>query len=80
MVAAGMAKERSKVETGKGHTPRRTVNEISFHSLRRTATSLMKNAGVPAAVAMDTGYVFLRYLCCSLNSVWLANIVRAHEQ
>jgi integrase len=53
LVAAGMAKERGKLETGKGHSQRRTVNEISFHSLRHTATSLLKNAGVPAAVAMD---------------------------
>ena len=53
LVAAGMAKERTKEETGKGHAQRRTVNEISFHSLRHTATSLLKNAGVPVAVAMD---------------------------
>jgi len=53
LVAAGMANERTKEETGKGHSQRRTVNEISFHSLRHTATSLLKNAGVPAAVAMD---------------------------
>jgi integrase len=53
LVAAGMAKERTKEETGKGHSQRRTVSEISFHSLRHTATSLLKNAGVSAAVAMD---------------------------
>jgi integrase len=53
LVAAGMAKERSKYETGKGRTLRRTISEISFHSLRHTATSLLKNAGVPEAVAMD---------------------------
>jgi integrase len=48
-----MAKGRTKEETGKGHSQRRTVSEISFHSLRHTATSLLKNAGVSAAVAMD---------------------------
>jgi integrase len=53
LVAAGMAKERTKEETGKGHSQRRTVSEISFHSLSHTATSLLKNAGVPTAVAMD---------------------------
>jgi integrase len=52
LVAAGLAPERTKEETGKGHSQRRTVSEISFHSLH-TATSLLKNAGVPAAVAMD---------------------------
>lgn len=53
LVVAGMAKERGREETGMGHAQRRTVSEISFHSLRNTATSLLKNAGVPAAVAMD---------------------------
>ena len=53
LVAAGMAKERSKYETGKGRALRRTISEISFHSLRHTATSLLKNAGVPEAVAID---------------------------
>jgi len=28
-------------------------SRISFHSLRHTATSLMKNAGVPQSVVMD---------------------------
>jgi integrase len=53
LVAAGMAKERSHEETGAGRSQRRTVSEISFHSLRHTATSLLKNAGVSSAVAMD---------------------------
>lgn len=53
LVDAGMAKERSKKETGKGRSSRRTVSAISFHSLRHTATSLLKNAGVSEAVAMD---------------------------
>ncbi|MBI5767888.1 MAG: tyrosine-type recombinase/integrase [Verrucomicrobia bacterium] len=53
LVDAGMAKERSKKETGKGRSRRRTVNAISFHSLRHTATSLLKNAGVSEAIAMD---------------------------
>jgi len=34
LVAAGMAKERSHAETGGGRSRRRTVSEISFHSLR----------------------------------------------
>ena len=53
LVAASMAKPRTKEETGAGRGLRRTVSEISFHSLRHTATSLLKNAGVPEAVAMD---------------------------
>jgi integrase len=53
LVAAGLAKERSKEETGNGRSRARKVNELSFHSLRHTATSLLKTAGVSEAVAMD---------------------------
>jgi integrase len=52
-VAAGMATDRTKEETDEGRSHRRPVSEISFHSLRHTATSLLKKAGVPEAVAMD---------------------------
>lgn len=50
---ANMAKERKKEATGKGRSRRRQTSALSFHSLRHTATSLLKNAGVPEAVAMD---------------------------
>jgi len=53
LVAAGMADTRSKAETGAGRSRSRPISEISFHSLRHTATSLLKNAGVPESVAMD---------------------------
>lgn len=36
-----------------GRNARRAASEISFHSLRHTATSLMKNAGVSPAIVMD---------------------------
>lgn len=55
MFAAGLVKERSnKAEHGEGNRSRkRRTNELSFHCLRHTATSLLKNAGVSEAVAMD---------------------------
>ena len=56
LVAAGMAPKKSHKadpEKGKGRSARRQRNEISFHSLRHTATSLLKNAGVSEAVAME---------------------------
>lgn len=59
LVAAGLAKARrrdkQRPEDGpeNGRSRKRTVSEISFHSLRHTATSLLKNAGVSEAVAMD---------------------------
>jgi integrase len=36
---------------GMGHSGRRRINELSFHSLRRTATTLLHEAGVPPTVA-----------------------------
>jgi integrase len=53
MADAGLVEPRSHRSTGKGRSSRRLFNELSFHALRHTATSLMKNAGVPAAVVMD---------------------------
>jgi integrase len=34
-----------------GHSGRRQINALSFHSLRRTATTLLHEAGVPSTVA-----------------------------
>jgi integrase len=53
MADAGLVEPRNHRSTGKGRSSRRVFNEVSFHCLRHTATSLMKNAGVPAAVVMD---------------------------
>ena len=53
LVATSMAKERSHEETGAGRSQRRSVSEMSFPSLRQTATSPLRNADVSSAVAMD---------------------------
>lgn len=55
LVTAGLAMPRlSKDETkGVGRKGRRSRHEITFHSLRHTATSLLKNAGVSEVVARD---------------------------
>jgi integrase len=42
---------RSHRSRGIGHSRRRRINELSFHSLRRTATTLLHEAGVPSTVA-----------------------------
>jgi integrase len=44
---------RKNAWTGKGRSNRRAFNEISFHALRHTATSLMKNAGISPAIVQD---------------------------
>lgn len=54
LAAAGLARhDAGKLPTGKGRSRRRTLNDVSFHSLRHTATSLLKNAGVSEIVARD---------------------------
>jgi len=56
LAAAGMVKERAdklRSEGGKGRTGTRKVSEISFHSLRHSATSLLKAADVGESVAMS---------------------------
>jgi len=53
LVAAGMAQARTHKSQGKGRNTKRQLNEISFHSLRHTATSLLKNAGVSDVIARD---------------------------
>jgi integrase len=53
LVAAGLAKPRKYAGTGEGSSVRHEQAELSFHSLRHTATSLLKNAGVSDAVAAE---------------------------
>ena len=53
LVAAGLAEKRSHHGTGKGRSALREQNEISFHSLRHTATTLLKAAGVSDAIARE---------------------------
>jgi integrase len=52
---AGLAKAKAhrKRESAPGRDGHRELSQISFHSLRHTATSLMKNAGINASVVMD---------------------------
>jgi integrase len=51
LAAAGLRQKKHHKSTGKGRGSRRDVEPLSFHSLRRTATTLLHEAGVPAAVA-----------------------------
>ncbi len=53
LVSAGLAAPRSNQATGKGRASRRLLSEISFHSLRHTATTLLKAAGVSDAVTRE---------------------------
>jgi integrase len=53
LVDAGLREASDRVGAGKGRSARRAKNELSFHSLRHTAVSLLKNAGIPEAVVME---------------------------
>jgi len=53
LVQAGLREKKSHKSTGKGRGARRERNPLTFHSLRRTATTLLHEAGVPAAVAQQ---------------------------
>jgi integrase len=53
MTSVGLVPKRDHVSKGKGRDRRRTQSKITFHALRHTATSLLKNAGVSDVVARD---------------------------
>jgi integrase len=56
LAAAGLVKARThhtEEKNRKGRGARRTQSAVSFHCLRHTAVSLLKNAGVSDAVAQD---------------------------
>lgn len=52
LAKAGLRTERPHCKAGDGRKGRREMAELSFHSLRHTAISMMRNAGVSAATAM----------------------------
>ena len=51
LVEAGLRPPITHTRTGRGHRGPRKPSELSFHSLRHTAVSLLKAAGVPHAIA-----------------------------
>jgi hypothetical protein len=51
LAAAGLREKKNHKSAGKGRGSRRDVEPLSFRSLRRTATTMLHEAGVPAAVA-----------------------------
>lgn len=55
LAEANLAPKRThqKKKNGKGRSRTRQASELTFHSLRHTATSLMKNAGVSPAIVQE---------------------------
>jgi integrase len=53
MMDAGLVESRDHRSNGIGRDSGRAFNAIGFHSLRHTATSLLKNAGISPAIVQD---------------------------
>ena len=55
LAQAGLREKKShaKAADGGGRSARRESNALSFHCLRRTASTLLHEAGIPAAVAQE---------------------------
>ena len=53
LAAAGLVAKRTHQATKHGRSARREASALSFHCLRHTATSLLKNAGVSDVVARE---------------------------
>jgi len=53
LAQAGLREARTSRSTGRGRGNRRRGMDLSFHSLRHTAVSLLKDAGVADAVVME---------------------------
>lgn len=51
LVEAGLSLARTHQSTGEGRSGPRTPTELSFHSLRHSAVSMLKNSGVPHSIA-----------------------------
>lgn len=53
LAQAGLRMRVSHTKDGEGRNTRRRTSDVTFHSLRHTAVTLLKEAGVPAAVVME---------------------------
>ena len=53
LASLGLVSGRTRPVEENGRAVRRAKSELSFHSLRHTATSMMKNAGISPAIVQD---------------------------
>ena len=53
LASCGLAEARGHQASKDGRGARRKASELSFHCLRHTATSIMKNAGISPAIVQD---------------------------
>jgi integrase len=53
LARAGLREKKSHRKTGDGRSAPRNQSGLSFHALRHTAVTLLKEAGIPSAVVME---------------------------
>jgi integrase len=53
LAQAGLREEQTHKGRGIGRNAKRAASKLSFHSLRHTAVSLLKDAGIPQATVME---------------------------
>jgi integrase len=53
LAQAGLRGRAPHRSNGKGRSARRESNGLTFHSLRHTTVSLLKEAGIPESVVME---------------------------
>jgi integrase len=77
MIQAGLRQPRSRRSTGKGRGSRRHGMDISFHSLRHSAVSILKDAGVPDSVVMELVGHDSRAMSARYTSVGIESLAKA---
>jgi integrase len=77
MIHAGLRQPRSRKNTGKGRGCRRHGMDISFHSLRHSAVSILKDAGVPDSVVMELVGHDSRAMSARYTSVGIESLAKA---
>lgn len=75
LVAAKLAVKRTHKRRGEGRSATRAPSVLSFHSLRHTATSMLKNAGVSDSVTMDNIGIWVRCGVIPIAAGWLVGVV-----
>ena len=77
MIHAGLRQRRSRKSAGKGRDCRRHGMAISFHSLRHSAVSILKDAGVPDSVVMELVGHDSRAMTARYTSVGIESLAKA---
>jgi|SRR5271166_1948218 len=79
MTQAGLRPKRTHESTGKGRGARRAGTDISFHSLRHSAVSILKDAGVPDSVVMELVGHDSPAMSARYTSVGMESLAKAQE-